>query len=232
MAKKLLIEKIKNLSKIYYKKHADEYDEYILQSIKNLIDEYLTKNPEDTGIRLRLVMLEFTPPWEDSELLVKYLNKILEYDPDNIYTTLILAYTQDLFWGGITDKIFAKLNNLSSKNFEILSMIELAKAWYYEEKNNNEFYEKHLLNSIRYCNKHVRNYKALANFYAQNRKNNDSKKFAQKAIHNVQVIFNENYYSTNTTDTDITDVEDFINERFKGTHITDSNLKSIYELLK
>jgi len=54
-----------------------------------------------------------------------------------------------------------------------------------------------------------------------------AKKFAQKALHNVQVVYNQD-----SSITDITDVEDFIDERFKGTHITESNLKSIYKLLK
>jgi len=230
MDKKLLIEKIKGLSRIFYEKSADEYDEYILETIKNLIDKYLKKNPEDTDARLRLVRLTYNPRWEDPELLVKYLNKIFKYDPDNIYATLILAYTEDIWGGGITDRVFEKLNNLSSENPEILSIIELAKAWYYEEKDDKELYEKHLLGSIGYCNKHVKNYKFLAYFYAQKGKNNESKQLARKAIHNVEVIYNKDYYSI--IDIDMTDVEDFINERFKGTHITESNLKSIYELLK
>jgi len=226
MDRKLLIEKIKNLTKKYYGKPIDERDGYIFEIIKNLLDEYLTKNPQDTDVRLRLVMLEYTPGWEDPELLSKYLNEIFKYDPDNIYATLILACTQEIFWGEITDKVFEKLNNLSSKNPEILSMIELAKAWYYQCKNNDMLYEKHLLSSIRYCNKHVSNYRALAYFYAQKEKKNEIKKFARKALHNVQVVY------TRGSITDITDVEKFINEYFKGTHITQPNLNSIYELLK
>jgi len=172
MDKKLLIEEIKNLTKKYYEKPVDERDVYIPEKIKNLIDKYLASNPEDTDIRLRLVMLEYTPGWEDPELLSKYLNEIFEYDPDNIYATLILAITQDIFWGEITDKVFEKLNNLSSEDPEILSMIELAKAWYYQCKNNNELSEKHLLNSIRYYNKHVKNYKSLAYLYTKQGKKN------------------------------------------------------------
>jgi len=225
MGKKLLLERIKGLTKTYYK-IPYEQNEYILETIKNLIDEYLAKNPEDTDVRLRLVVLEFTPPWEDPELLSKYLNEIFKYDPDNIYATLILACTQDIFWGEITDTVFKKLNNLSSKNTEILSMIELAKAWYYQCKDNDELYEKHLLNSISHCNQHVSNHIDLAHLYAKKGNKDEAKKFAQKAIDNVQVIY------TRGSTTDITDVEDFINERLKGTCITEPNLESIYELLK
>jgi len=225
MDKKLLIEKIKNLSKIYYKIPYGQ-EAHTVETIKNLIDEYLKKNPTDTDIRLRLVMLEYAPGWEDPELLSKYLNEIFKYDPDNIYATLILACTQDIFWGEITDTVFKKLNNLSSKNVEILSMIELAKAWYYQCKSNDELYEKHLRSSINYCNKHVKNYRTLAYFYTQKEKKDEAKKFAQNAIDNVQVIY------ARGSATDITDVEDFINERLKGTHITEPNLKSIYKLLK
>jgi len=225
MDKKLLIETIKNLSKIYYKMPYGQKT-HTVETIKNLIDEYLKKNPTDTDIRLRLVMLEYAPGWEDPELLSKYLNEIFKYDPDNIYATLILACTQDIFWGKITDTVFKKLNNLSSKNPEIFSMIELAKAWYYKCKDDDKLYEKHLLNSIRYYNKHVSNYTDLAYLYTEKGKKNEAKKFAQKAIDNVQVVY------TRGSATDITDVEDFINERLKGTHITEPNLESIYELLE
>ena len=227
MDKKLLVEKIKYLTKKYYEKAIDDRDVYIPEKIKNLLDKYLVKNPEDTDARLRLAMLEFTPGWENPELISNYLNEIFKYDPDNVYATLILACIQDTLWGKITDPVFEKLNNLSSENFEILSMIELAKAWYYRYKNNGELYERHLLASINYCNKHVENYRDLAYFYAQKGKKDEAKKFAQKALHNVQVI-----YTQDSPITDITDVEEFVNEYFKGTHITDSNLKSIYELLK
>jgi len=226
MDKKLLIKKIKNLTETYYK-IPYEQNEYVLETIKNLIDEYLAKNPEDTDVRLRLVMLEFTPPWENPELLSKYLNEIFKYDPDNIYATLILACIQDILWGEVTDAVFEKLNNLSSEDPEILSMIELAKAWYYKCKDDNELYEKHLLSSINHCNKHVENYKSIAYLYTENEKKDEAKKFAKKALHNVQVVFTQD-----SSITDITDVEKFINEYFKGTHITEPNLESIYELLE
>jgi len=226
MDKKLLIEKIKNLSKVYYKISYGQ-EAYIVEKIKNLIDKYLKKNPKDTDVRLRLVMLEYAPGWEDPEVLSKYLNEIFKYDPDNIYATLILACTQDVFWGEITDTVFEKLNNLSSENPEILSMIELAKAWYYQCKDNDELYEKHLLSSISQYDKHVKNNKALAYFYAEKGKKDEAIKFAKKAIHNIQVIFTQDSLII-----DITDVEEFINEYFKGTHITKPNLESIYELLK
>ena len=227
MDKKLLIEKIKGLTKIYNKTAADGPDEYILEIIKNLIDEYLVKNPEDTDVRLRLAMLEFTLPWEDPELISKYLNEIFKYDPGNVYATLTLACIQYTLWGKITNEAFSKLNNLSSENPEINSMIELAKAWYYEYKNNNELYEKRLLSSINYYDKHVENYRSLAYFYTQKGKKDEAKKFAKKALDNVKVVYAQDFSTI-----DITDIEKFINEYLKGTHITDSNLKSIYELLK
>jgi len=227
MDKQLLIERIKGLTKIYYQAPIGERDVYAFEVIKELIDEYLEKNPEDTDARLRLAMLEFGPPWEDPEVISKYLNEIFKYDPNNIYATLTLACIQDTLRGEITDEVFEKLNNLVSENPEINSMIELAKAWYYECKNNNELYEKHLLSSISYCNEHVGNYRALGYLYAQKGEKDKAKKFARKALDNVKVIYDEN-----SRIIDITDVEKFINEYLKSTHITDSNLKSIYKLLK
>ncbi len=57
MDKKLLIEKIKNLSKIYYKTPYGQ-EKYVFKKIKSLIDEYLKKNPADTDVRLGLVIME------------------------------------------------------------------------------------------------------------------------------------------------------------------------------
>ena len=105
-------------------------------------------------------------------------------------------------------------------------MIELVKSWYYQRKGNNELYEKYLLNSISYCNKHVSNYTELANFYAKKGKKDEAVKFAKKAISNIKVVY------TRGSITDITDVEDFINEFFKGTLITEPNLNRIHKLLK
>jgi len=227
MNKELLIEKIKDLTKAYYKMPIGEQDIAPLEEIKNLINEYLKKHPQDTDIRIRLVMLEYTPPWEDPEQLGKYLNDIFEYDPNNIYATLILADVENFFWGAITDSLFEKLNNLSSKDPEMMSMIELAKAWYYEEKGNDELYEKHLLNSIKYYDKHVKNYKSLANFYAEKGEKTKAKKFAQKAINNIKEIFTQG-----SSITDVTDVERFFNWFFKGTRTTKDNLDNLHELAK
>ncbi len=99
MNKELLIEKIKNLTKAYYKMPIGERDIFPLEEIKNLINKYLAKHPKDIDTRLRLVMLEYTSN-EDPESLVKYLNAAFKYDPNNIYATLILADVESFFWGG------------------------------------------------------------------------------------------------------------------------------------
>jgi len=227
MNKQLLIQKIKSLTKAYYKMPIGKRNIVPLEEIKNLINEYLEKHPQDTDIRLRLVMLEYTPPWEDPEQLGKYLNDIFKYDPNNIYAILILADVENFFWGEITDLLFKRLSNLSSKDPEIMSMIELAKAWYFEEKGNDKLYEKHLLNSIKYCDKHVKNYRALANFYAEKGEKSKAKKFAKKAINNIKEIFTQG-----SSITDVTDVENFFNEFFKGTCTDKDNLDSLQELAK
>ncbi len=226
MNKELLIEKIKDLTKVYYKMPIGEGDVSPLEEIKNLINKYLEKHPQDTDMRLRLVILEYSYH-EDPELLGKYLNDIFEYDPNNIYATLILADVESFFWGAITDSLFEKLSNLSSKDPEVMSMIELAKAWYYEEKGNDELYEKHLINSIKYYDKHVKNYKSLANFYAEKGEKSKAKKFAQKAINNIKEVFTQG-----SPITDITNVEDFFNWFFRGTCISRSSLDSLSELAK
>ncbi|MGB8367612.1 MAG: tetratricopeptide repeat protein [Candidatus Babeliales bacterium] len=227
MNKKLLIKNIKDLTKMYYLVPIGERDAYSFEIMRNLIEEYLEKNPKDTEVWLRLAMLEFTPPFEDPEMISEYLYGIFKYDPYNIYATITLACIQDVLRGEITEEIFEKLNTLSSDSPELNSMIELEKAKYYQCKDNDALYEKYLLNSIRDCNKHVKNYKYLAYLYKQQGKKKEAKQLAQKALSNVKVIYGEN-----SPITDVTDIEEFINEYIKGTHITDSNLKSIYKLLQ
>jgi tetratricopeptide (TPR) repeat protein len=227
MDKKPLIKNIKDLTKMYYLVPIGERDAYPFEIMRNLIEEYLEKNPKDTEVWLRLAMLEFTPPFENPEIISEYLHKIFKYDPYNIYATITLACIQDVLRGEITEEVFEKLNNLFSDNPELNSMIELEKAKYYQCKDNDELYKKHLCNSIHYYDKHSENYRSLAYLYKQQGKKEEAKQLAQKALNNVKVI-----YDGSSPITDITDIEKFINEYIKGTHITDSNLKSIYKLLQ
>lgn len=132
--------------------------------------------------------------------------------------------------------IMMEIQNVHARDFRQILLFGLMKGSPYHVIFYFGNEKKMLANFIKknqsYCKKHVSNYTELADFYAKKGEKNKAIKFAKKALHNIQVVFDEDYYSTNTTDTDITNVEDFINERFKGTHITDSNLKSIYKLLK
>jgi tetratricopeptide (TPR) repeat protein len=223
MNKNQLIELIKSMSVMFDQKHKES----ILEKMETLIKQYLEKHQHDTDIWIRLIMLEFTPPWEDPDRITSYVQKIYEYEPSNIPATLILAYIQELTRGGVFEDTFQRLLNLETSNIYYNSMIELAKSWYYEKNKNIIEQEECLLKSINYCNTWTENYKSLGMLYMQNGQIIKGKKLIKIALKNITHIYGENYHST-----DITSVEEFFNEFYKGTYITRPNLERIEKYLK
>lgn len=196
-----------------------------LTEIETVIKNYLVDHPKDTEMWLRLTMLEHNPPWEDPDRMVGYLHSILAYDPFNIQAVLMLAYIEDLFFGRMKDETRDVLYQLQAKDPEILSMIEYAKAFDYLEENR-ELFVKHLAESIRLWDKHVNNFKLLGKYYIKIGNVKKGILLLKKALENIQVIYGENYDTT-----DITDINEFFNYYYKGTHTTFLVRDDLEELL-
>jgi hypothetical protein len=220
--KNIILQKIYALNELYLTTLSEE----VLLEMELILMSYLEHYPKDTEIRLKLVMIEFTPPLEDYDKIEDYINAIITYDKDNIKGWLILAYAQYIFRGQIQQDLFLQLKKMSEfVDKELLSMIYLAMAWYYESIKEKA-YEQLLLESICFCDKHVKNYLLLGRFYLNIGKKVEGKKMIQIALNNIQKI-----YADDDLVNDITDVDAFFNEFFKGICITQENFQSIQKLL-
>lgn len=221
MNKQLTIHKVKELCA-----SLNGFTDEKLTEIEAVIKKYLEDHPKDTDMWLRLTMLEMTPPWEDPDRMVTYLNAILSYDPHNIQAVLALAYIEDLFFGRMKDTTRNALYQLKTKDPEILSMIEYAKSFDYLEKNR-ELGVQHLTQSILYWDKHVNNLRALGRYYLENGEVEKGQNLIKRALNNIQGI-----YRTDIINTDITDIDKFFNYYYKGIHRTIGWREEMQELLE
>lgn len=219
MNKKEAMETIKNLFTKF------EYTDEQLTEIETIMKNYLATHPKDTDMWLRLTMLEMMPPWEDPYRMVSYLATILMYDPHNIQAILTLAYIESLFFGEMKESTFTALCNLKTNDLETLSMIEYAKSFNYE-KRDEEKYVQHLLKSIEYYDKHVTNFIVLGKYYLKKGLIEKGKKLIKKALNNVQGIYGVNYEKT-----DRTDIQEFFNYYYKGIYETIGAKEDLKELI-
>lgn len=199
--------------------------------LKKFLEASLLKSPNNTEIILRLSILELYPPFVNEENSIKLLEKLLALQSDNYEALILLAYIYEVYWTGINQELFEKLDMAAIQNNEILSMIERAKAWYYKkacwyDNQKCDLYEKLLLNSIKLCPFHVYNYTELANFYLKQNKRSEARKLLEIAIKNIKKIVPRNCELG-----DFTSINYFLNENMKGTHITAINAEQIYNIL-
>lgn len=230
MKKEEIIKQIQLLSSEYYKK--DEGDEPLL--IEKLLKNYLEEHPRDTQMWLRLTLLYYTPYFDKYPPDVfSCLNKILEYDPENIYANIMVAFFHDAFRGLIPDEVFQKLNALKTNNLEDFAMLEMVKALYFRDKdfilkrNDSKEYEQCLQKAILLDPTIVDPYVFLGRLYLEQGKFTLAKEYLEKGLERViNPDIKENI------EKDITSYEKFFNYFIKGTHLTSSIYKSIKEDLE
>ena len=185
---------------------------------EKLLEQALQDDPQNTDLLLKLAVLVQESP--DFDLSIPRLEKILSYDPDNALALLVLAETNNHFYGEISKPLFDKLISVTTGNAEIDSMLRYAAYWFYDNNPNDYELEKLLLESINMCQSHVNNYKALAKLYFRQARYSEAKKMFQKAIKNVVMVRAE--------DRNMTDVKKFLALYISGTH---TNLISILKEL-
>lgn len=226
---KVLLKKIVTLANSDQKKQEEAHD---------LLSNYLQKNPYDTDIWFRLIMLYYS--WYDEAMVFLYINKVLSYEKNLekiAYCLLILAYIEEHhvyenMQGHISHELFNKLDNISVENKSTASMIEIAKAWYYKFFEKNELYEQSLQKSIEYDSTIARNYYDLGEYYINKKyRYKEGNDLIRKAIANVNRISvdSENFaklrgsltshekkiYTDDFSDLDNTSVQQFFDERYK-----------------
>lgn len=221
--KNITLQKINSLNELY----LDSLSEQVLLDMETILINYLHHYPNDSEMWLKLVMIEFTSPLEDYERIESYIESMLKYDKNNVCGLLVFAYAQYIFRGEISNELFVRIKNVCGgvADGRILSMIYLAKAWYYKSKDQ-KVYEQLLLKSIEYCGEYVRNYVLLGELYLKIGKNVEGKNMIHLAIKNVQKIYSDDDFM------DVTDINSFFDEFFKGIYITPENLRSIQKLIE
>ena len=152
-----------------------------------IIKDYLKKYPQCTEAWLLLATIECNPPLEMADEVAKYINPILEYDPTNAYALLLLAHAQYYFTGIIEPETYEKLCSIKNESSEVMAMVEVAKARYFEGKNILE-YEKAIKKSIEYSSEQTTNFSMLGKLYLEQGKIVTGKQMIKKGLNNVKKI--------------------------------------------
>ena len=219
---KELLERIKELSAI------DQ--SYELEIAERLLDAHLRLYPRDTDTWLRLFMIISSDYLLDKEKAIACCKKIFTYDPYNTYALLALFYIyyyQGYQGSSYEDEIVEKLLLFQTDNYEHMSLIELARAWYYEDKKNTALKEKALLKSIVYCDYFVCNYEMLGYLYVMQNKLKEAQECLQKGLSNIQKVID----ITDNEMIDKSNIECLFDEFFRGTSTTDSRRDRMQSVL-
>lgn len=192
-----------------------EDKESCLLAIEKLLKDQLKIEPYNTELWLRLTALEYTPPLELPEIMISYLEKILEYDPENNDALILIAYINYLFTAEIPQEVFTRLCNLKASDPEKAAMIEYVKAFGYETRNNREMYVKSLYAAIDLDPMLARPYFDLGGFYMVEGHKEEGKRLLKRGLKNVQHI-----YSEQDPPEDVTDINKFYDWHLRGTHLT------------
>ena len=195
------------------------------EEIERFLDQHLIKYPDDVEAWIRLGVTVFEAPIGDFEKSVDCLRKAVEVKPDCLEALLILMRMQDYIYCEIDEDVYKLLHHYQPRSREEQSLIEFAKAWYFECKKMDEEYVRHLEKSISAYPKYVLNYIALGYYYLEKGQKEKAKSLFLKGIKNVRQIYRVNV----DPDPLVADYHDFINEKIKGTHLSDVTYESIKE---
>lgn len=195
-----------------------------IEGIETIIEKRLVYEPENTDLWLRLAIVELAPPISDYYKSIYSIEKALSVEKNNIIATLMLAYVNYHYLGGIDEKLLYKINSLKTDHNELNSMLKYATSWFYCAKNI-KLQEAYLRESIDIYNGHVWNNYYLAKLSIADGRMDEGKLLIDRALKNVIKI-----YSIDSFEDDITNVDDFVKERIKGIYLTQENFQIIEKL--
>ena len=170
-----------------------------VETIQQVLEEYLNQNPQDTEMWFKLSLTFFLK--NDIQSSIECMEKILSYDPTNAHAFILLAWLHD-YWPFIPDELFEKLSNFKVENNKIMAMAEYLKACYYFTKDNEEMQEKALLKSIEYCDEFVWNNQKLAQLYLYQKRSSEAFPLIIKALKNIKQVSGGEHYFFNFLDLD------------------------------
>jgi hypothetical protein len=205
---KIVLEQAKKIARKSRKAPSDQSEQYLMQA-EDLLLEYLKDHSKDTEAWLLLTMIECNPPLYDYDRIAQYTHHILSYDPSNAYASLFLSYADYYLHGQIKVDTYNKLCLAKDNDPEIMAMIEVAKARYFES-NDAEKCELALKKSIEYSSTQVTNFRMLGELYIKQGKLEKGKQLVEYGLSNDDKVVPANY------EYDPVSIQGFFEEFFAG----------------
>jgi IS30 family transposase len=112
--------------------------------------------------------------------------------PDCLEALLILMRMQDYIYREVDEDVYKLLRHYQPRGREEQSLIEFAKAWYFEGKKMDEEYAHHLEKSISAYPKYVLNHISLGKYYLKKNQKEKAKSHYLKGKKNVRQIYRVN----------------------------------------
>ena len=220
--KKTLQKKLLDLNSQWFKDPTNSIP--TLEVMEELLKNYLAVNPQDTEMRIKLAMVQYTVPLADDIAAMENLNMVLEYDPENIICLLSIAYIQSCLSGSLNLNIVKCLRNANPKTQQDKALILYAESWHYKHFNIKK-YENLLDESINAYSGYVWPHYFRAQAYYQKNDVAMACHYYKRAFDNIVHVCAEDEYF------DIADVNFFIDNEIKGTVLTDINFGRIKKIV-
>jgi len=135
---------ITNLKALVHQKTEKAYIE-----AEEILLHYLESNRNDIEGWLLLTRIEWNSPLQDPFRIIEYTNNIFALEPLHPYALLFVAEAYYAFLGEIDSVTLEKLHQINVEDGEIMAMIEIAKARYFEHKDKHQ-YQQALERSVQY----------------------------------------------------------------------------------
>lgn len=184
--------------------------ELLLRKAQVMVLYYLQDCPEDTQGWLLIALIECHAPLYDADRIIRCAKRILSYHPSNAYAALFWSYADYFLKGNNNDDFINILQKVDHADWQIRIMIEIAKARYFEHRNQQK-YEESLKKSIVSYPQYRTNYQMLAEFYRSKGKIEEGNCYLVLSRKNVEKQRQEHVYKW-----DPTSIKSFLNEFFAG----------------
>lgn len=187
----------------------------------------IKKNPNDEKLLLKLALIELLFPFEDYEMSLEYINKVLEMSPNYLDALFIKSYLQYFYnYNDIDKTVLDAINNYNYKENqeEEKAISKYIQSWKYRNSDVN-LELKYLLESVEICDKLVYPFKRIGLIMKGIGNYKDSIKYLRKAKDNIRIIGNDNDC------VDFSEPQLFIDEYIKGTDLSSTNAFDIDKLI-
>lgn len=186
-----------------------------IDQAQTILDEYLKSHPRDTNAWLLAMRLEYSGAAFPDKIM-EYANHVLSYEPSNISALLFLSYVDYYSLGSTDENLYSTLLNAKTNDSEMLAMLEVAKARYWEDRDLEKCIAA-LKKSIEYSQHQRINFCMLGQIYIQQKSDYkqilEGAELIKRGLSNIKLIVDEN------TLYDPTSVSGFFDEFFSGTVI-------------